>query len=107
MVTCDICGKELKTNQGLRGHKNFIHSKSTKKKIAVIAEEPVSKLELAPSNTEPTPEERATKLEDRLQQLEQVTGLKACNFLNRLIDGAPLTEQLASTTRQLKSKLRY
>jgi len=22
---CDICGKEFKNTQGLRGHKNFVH----------------------------------------------------------------------------------
>jgi len=26
MVFCDICGKEFKNTQGLRGHKNFVHS---------------------------------------------------------------------------------
>ena len=26
MVSCDICGKEFKNTQGLRGHKNFVHS---------------------------------------------------------------------------------
>ena len=25
MVSCDICGKEFKTTQGLRGHKTFVH----------------------------------------------------------------------------------
>ncbi len=24
-VTCEICGKEFKTTQGLRGHKTFVH----------------------------------------------------------------------------------
>ena len=26
MVSCDICGKKFKNTQGLRGHKNFVHS---------------------------------------------------------------------------------
>ena len=28
-VTCEICGKEFKTTQGLRGHKNFVHQMTT------------------------------------------------------------------------------
>ena len=26
MVSCNICGKEFKNTQGLRGHKNFVHN---------------------------------------------------------------------------------
>lgn len=28
-VTCEICGKEFKTTQGLRGHKTFVHQMTT------------------------------------------------------------------------------
>ena len=104
MIICDICGKELKNSQGLRGHRTFVHGQSTKKNVGVITEEPVSKLELTPSNAELTPEEPASKLEDRLQELEQVTGLRGYNFLKRPKGGLPLTLQLAGATRQMNEQ---
>lgn len=33
MVTCDICGKEFKNAQGLRGHMTFVHGKTGSSKI--------------------------------------------------------------------------
>ncbi len=71
MVKCDICGKEFKNTQGLRGHKNFVHSdkvssikKPVTQQLSSELEQPVTKLEL---------------LEFKLQQLEtkleQVTSI--------------------------------
>ena len=28
MVKCELCGRECKTMQGLRGHKTFVHGES-------------------------------------------------------------------------------
>jgi len=36
MVTCELCGKETRTSQGLRGHKTFVHGiRANSKKLFV------------------------------------------------------------------------
>ena len=30
MITCDLCGRQFKNTQGLRGHKTFYHGQHTK-----------------------------------------------------------------------------
>ena len=42
MVTCELCGKEVKTTQGLRGHKTFHHAttgSNTQQPVAPLATE--------------------------------------------------------------------
>ena len=87
-IKCEICGKEFKNTQGLRGHKTFVHQVTT-------------------THEPPTPlatEQQASKLEDRLQQLERVTGLRESDLDFSLSDTEPLTNRLAIITQQV-SKL--
>ena len=47
MVNCEICGRECKNTQGLRGHKTFVHgiTSNNKRPVTRLAtEQPVSKL---------------------------------------------------------------
>ena len=94
MVTCELCGKQVKTAQALRGHKTFIHGITGSN-----TQQPVARL---------ATEQQVSILEDRLQKLEQVTGLRESepgDLLNDLLsDTEPLTNKLVSITEQL-SKL--
>lgn len=87
---CEICGKEFKTTQGLRGHKTFIHKVTSS-----------SSKSAAP----PATEQQLSKLEERLQKLEWVTGLRETELgdpLNDLLSNTePLTNKLNNITGQL------
>jgi len=87
MVTCELCGKEVKTAQALRGHKTFIHGISGSN-----TQQPVARL---------ASEQQVSKLEDRLQQLEYITGLRESNWDDLLSDTEPLTDRLTNTTEQV------
>ena len=89
-VNCEICGKEFKNTQGLRGHKTWVHriTSNTKQPAAQLASE-----------------QQLSLLEDRLQKLEQLTGLCESELLDRLSDEwPPLTEQLSGLTQQLNEQ---
>jgi len=89
MVKCELCGREFKNTQGLRGHKTFVHGKTSS------------------SNTPATlvvTESGLSKLEGRLEKLEYITGLKESQLLNDTLNTEkPLTEKLAEVTQQLNS----
>ena len=91
---CEICGKNLKNTQGLRGHKQFVHNQITKKNTGAAPEQLVGKLELTASDTPPTTDQHNSKLEERLQELEQVS-----DELSDLLDYN--TTSLTDITRQL------
>jgi DNA repair exonuclease SbcCD ATPase subunit len=83
---CEICGREFKTTQGLRGHKTFVHQ-------IISPSEPPARL---------ATEQHLSKLDDRLQKLESMTGLKEPGALDRLLGtDKPLTEQVSELTDQL------
>jgi len=91
MVTCELCGKQVKTAQALRGHKTFIHGitgSNTQQPVARLANE-----------------QQVSLLEDRLQQLERVTGLRESDLDFSLSDTEPLTDRLTNITEQV-TKLR-
>lgn len=119
MVSCDICGKEFKTTQGLRGHKNFVHGLTGSSKILpVVRGEVVSNTQhpVAPLATQQplssnlstpvTTEQRLSQLEDRFAKLEHITGVRETSELEKLlgITDTPLTERVAQLTEQLKSE---
>jgi hypothetical protein len=86
-VKCEICGKEFKNPQGRRGHMTFVHQipgSSSK------------------SHTPLATEQQLSKLDERLQRVERVTGLKEPDILDRILGtDKPITEQLEQYTRQL------
>jgi len=86
-VKCEICGREFKNTQGLRGHKNFVHqlTSSSGKSAAPLA-----------TGQQPS------KLEERLRKLEDTVGLKEPRGIDRLLGtDKPITEQLERRTREL------
>ena len=91
MVTCELCGKQVKTTQGLHGHKTFVHGitgSNTQQPVAQLASE-----------------QKLSLLEDRLQKLEQATGLCESELLDRLSDEwPPLTEQLNGLAQLLNEQ---
>ena len=91
MVTCELCGKQVKTAQALRGHKTFIHGITGSN-----TQQPVARL---------ATEQQVSLLEDRLQQLERVTGLRESDLDFSLSDTEPLTDRLTNITEQV-TKLR-
>jgi len=91
MVTCELCGKQVKTAQALRGHKTFIHGVAGSN-----TQQPV---------TRPANDQLVSKLEDRLSKLEYITGLREADLDDLLSDTElPLTNKLTNITEQL-SKL--
>jgi len=86
MVSCDICGKEFKNTQGLRGHKTFVHRNGSPNSAPV---------------TRVASEQQVSLLEDRLQQLERVTGLRESDLDFSLSDTEPLTDRLSNITEQV------
>ena len=111
-AVCEICGKEFKNTQELRGHMTFVHGQAGINKILsdpAATEQPVSRLRarlgLTPSNAQPTTAQQVDKLEDRLQNLERVTGLRESDLLDSPTDGQlPITEQLGQLTQQLNEQ---
>ncbi len=87
MVTCELCGKQVKTAQALRGHKTFIHGITGSN-----TQQPVARL---------ATEQQVSLLEDRLQQLERVTGLRESDSDFSLNDAEPLTDRLTSVAEQV------
>ena len=87
-ATCEICGKEFKNTQGLRGHTNFVHGHTGSSKILS-----------APAATG----QRLSKLEASLQKLESITGVKEPNALERLLgtNEPAIIDQLQQHTHQL------
>jgi len=91
MVKCELCGKEVKTAQALRGHKTFIHGITGSN-----TQQPVARL---------ASEQQVSKVEDRLQQLEYITGLRESNWDDLLSDTElPLSGRVTNITEQV-SKL--
>ena len=108
-VTCEICGKEFKNTQGLRGHKNFVHADTVSGIRQPVAQQPLS----SNLGTRVTTEQRLDQLENRFTKLEHVTGVRETGKLEKLlgITDTPLTEQvnqlseqLSKLTEQLKSE---
>ena len=107
-ATCEICGKEFKNTQGLRGHKTFVHGQAGSSKILsapAATEQPVSRLRarlgLTDSKTEPITEQ-LSNIENRLNKLENITGVKDPSSLDWLLGiDKPITEQLEQHTHQL------
>ncbi len=85
-VNCEICGKQFKNTQGLRGHKTFVHQMTT-------THDPVTRL---------ATEQELDQLTTRLEKLESITGLKEPSTLDRLLGtDQPITAQLEEHTREL------
>ena len=106
-VKCEICGKEFKTTKGLRGHKTFVHQMTTTKDPPTrpATEQPVSRLRarlgLTDSKTEPITEQ-LSNIENRINKLEIITGVKELSALDRLQGtDKPITEQLEQHTHRL------
>ena len=104
MVSCDICGKEFKNTQGLRGHKNFVHAD----KVISSVERPVAQQATQQPlgsnlSTRVTTEQRLSQLEDRFVRLEHITGVRDTDELEKLlgITDTPLTERVSQLTEQL------
>lgn len=70
MVKCELCGRELKNTQGLRGHKNFYH------KDCSFSNTP---------DTETAIIRQDNGLEDRLDKLEYITGLREPSVLDKYL----------------------
>ena len=86
MVKCELCGKVVRTTQGLRGHRTFVHCNGSPNSALV---------------TQVASEQQVSLLEDRLQQLERVTGLRELDLDFSLSDTEPLTDRLTNITEQV------
>jgi chromosome segregation ATPase len=113
MVSCDICGKEFKNTQGLRGHKNFVHADTGSSIGQPVAQQAAQQPLSSNLGTRATTEQRLSQLENRFARLEHVTGVRETDELEKLLSitetpltgrVAQLTEQLSKLTEQLKSE---
>ena len=105
MVTCEICGKQVKTTQALRGHKYFVHSDTGSGIGQPVAQQAAQQPLSSNLGTRVTTEQRLSQLENRFARLEQVTGLCESELLDRLSDEwPPLTEQLSGLTQLLNEQ---
>ena len=113
MVSCDICRKEFKNTQGLRGHKNFVHADTGYGIGQPVAQQAAQQPLSSNLGTRVTTEQRLSQLENRFARLEHVTGVRETDELEQLlgITDTPLTEQvnqlseqLSKLTEQLKSE---
>ena len=89
MVTCEICGKEFKNTQGLRGHMNFKHGNGSPSSA---------------SATQAATEAQLSKLQVRLEKLDYITGLAEMSTLDDILStDKPLNEKLIEVTDQLNN----
>jgi len=96
----------MRTTQGLRGHKNFVHADTVGGFGQPTAQQAAQQLPSSNLGTQVTTEQRLSQLEDRFTKLEHITGVRETDELEKLLDisDRPLTEQLSKLTEQLKSE---
>ena len=93
MVSCDICDKEFKNTQGLRGHKTFIHG------LHANHDKPAAELtfrQRIDENRSPVKSEKnsISEYKDRLDKLE-----------NEAISNTELLTELRRTVRAMQNQL--
>ena len=100
MISCDICNKELKNTQGLKGHKYFVHTTTVNGNSQSVAQQAAQRPESFNLDTRVTTEQRLSQLEDRFTKLEHVTGVGETDELEELtsITDTPLTERVTQLT---------
>jgi chromosome segregation ATPase len=113
MASCDICGKQFKNTQGLRGHRYFVHSDNGDNTRRPVAQQAGQQLLSSNSSTPAATEQRLSKLEDRFSILEHKIGARDTDEIEKIFGicsrplnerAAQLTEQLSKLAEQLKSE---
>ena len=96
-VICELCGKEFKNTQGLRGHMTFVHSQYGLSKTRPATERKPAKLqELLGHLTE-------QDIERRLSKIEHIVGISEPSLIERFLDitRLPIPQQVAKLSEQL------
>lgn len=89
MVTCEICGRQFKNTQGLRGHKTFKHG------VYASSNTPVGKTD----NVHPL-----SKLENRVDKLENFTGISSTSLPGVTAGDKPsLCEKFSDINKQVSN----
>ncbi len=93
MVACDICDKEFKNTQGLRGHKTFVHG------LYANHDKPAAELtfrQRIDENRSPVKSEKnsTSEFRDRLEKLE-----------NKVISNTELLTEVRQTVSELQQRL--
>ena len=106
MVKCDICGKEFKNPQGLRGHEMLSHGINNSKRQPAakpVAEQQLSELESRLEQVEELTRVTTERLTEQLNNLERQVGLALSNNnYDRLFRQiVQLSEQVSSNSRWL------
>jgi len=113
MVSCEICGKEFKNTQGLKGHKNFVHTDIGDSVGQPVTQQTTQQPLSSNLSTRVATEQRLSQLENRFTRLEHVTGVTETDVLDKLLGitdtslterVAQLTELLSKLTEQLRSE---
>ena len=116
MVICELCGKEFRTTQGLRGHKTFKHGiRADHGRLAVLLDRFVrtdeTKSELESDNSRLTESEdelgnivsRVTKIEYTILELEKT--LERLGKYMALLATQNETSHLASRVKLIKEQV--
>ena len=85
MVSCDICGKQFKNTQGLRGHRHFVHSDNGVNIRQPVAQQAGQQLLSSNSSTPAATEQRLSKLEDRFSMLEHTIGARDTDEIEKIL----------------------
>lgn len=105
MVKCDICGKDFKNTQGLRGHKYFTHFETKDTDQHPLAQPATLQPLSDKSEARPAAQDRLSKLEERLARLEHATGVRERTEIEKMlgINEHTLAERVAELAGQLRA----
>ena len=103
MIKCELCGKVMRTTQGLRGHKTFVHDLHSNqgKKVVMLTDD---QWENETSTTVEYEGNSSSELRDRLDELENnvISNNELLTELRRVVSDMRSDLALMATRFQLR-----
>ncbi len=105
MATCELCGKELRTTQGLRGHKNFVHGAISNSNTQPVAQLATEWLVSKPGQARPATMEDFERLLNRSKPSS--SGISIPEQLGKIRDAvSKLTDAASKLSKDLDTALK-